>query len=47
MLYDMEKDPQQFTNLAGKSDYVDIDKGLQKRLDARIALARKAQQPNR
>ncbi len=42
MLYDMEKDPQQFTNLADKPEYADILKELETRLDARIAEAKKA-----
>jgi hypothetical protein len=40
MLYDMEKDPKQFTNLAGRSEYAEIEKRLQTRLAARIALAK-------
>jgi len=40
MLYDMEKDPKQFKNLAGRNEYAEIEKNLRKRLDARIALAR-------
>ena len=46
MLYDMEKDPKQFKNLAGRSDYAEIEKSLHKLLDARIALARNARMSN-
>ncbi|MCB9511955.1 MAG: sulfatase [Deferribacteres bacterium] len=42
MLYDMENDPQQYTNLAGKSAYAEVEKGLKKRLTERIAQARSA-----
>jgi len=39
MLYDMEKDPGQFTNLAGKPAYAEIESELKQRLDERMAQA--------
>lgn len=43
MLYDMENDPQQFTNLSGKTEYAGMEEDLRKRLEERIALARKSE----
>ena len=40
-LYDMQKDPLQFTNLAGKAQYADIEKRLRARLEERIKAAGK------
>ncbi len=40
MLYDLEKDPEQYTNLAGNSDYASIRKRLHKRLMQRIEAAK-------
>ena len=42
MLYDMNKDPRQHTNLAGKAKFAKIQAQLQARLNARIADAREA-----
>lgn len=39
MLFDMEKDPQQFTNLAGQSEYEGTVRALHERLMARVAEA--------
>jgi hypothetical protein len=41
MLYDMEKDPRQFTNLAGRPEHAEIEKGLRKRLESRIESAKR------
>jgi arylsulfatase A-like enzyme len=41
MLYDMDKDPQQFTNLAGRPEVAEIEKTLNDRLDRRLAEARR------
>jgi hypothetical protein len=40
MLYDMEKDPEQYTNLAGNPDYASIKMRLHERLLKRIDTAR-------
>ena len=42
MLYDMEKDPKQFTNLAGKNELAKVEQILRKRLNERIEAAKKA-----
>ena len=47
MLYDMKKDPKQFNNLAGKHEYAEIEKSLQKRLEARIDEAENARISNK
>ncbi|MEO0415076.1 MAG: sulfatase-like hydrolase/transferase, partial [Verrucomicrobiota bacterium] len=39
MLFDMETDPQQFTNLSGNPDYAEIEKTLHDQLQARIKAA--------
>ena len=39
MLYDMQADPKQFTNLSGKPKHADVEQGLRKRLHARITAA--------
>lgn len=41
MLYDMEKDPRQLTNLAGRPEVAKIEKTLNERLDQRLAAARR------
>lgn len=41
MLYDMEKDPRQFTNLAGRPETADMEQRLNDRLDSRLAEARR------
>ncbi len=43
MLYDMEIDSKQYTNLSGNPEYHDIENTLQKRLYARIAIAKDQQ----
>ena len=35
-LYDMEKDPKQYTNLFNKPDYAEILAGLQQKLKAKL-----------
>ena len=40
MLYDMEKDPEQFTNLSGLPDYAEIEQALHQRLQQRIEEAK-------
>ena len=42
MLYDMEKDPRQFTNLAGRPEYAEIEKQLRERLESRVQAAKGA-----
>ncbi len=41
MLYDMEKDPRQFTNLSGKPEFAAVEKVLNTRLDQRLDEARR------
>ncbi|NDV61595.1 sulfatase-like hydrolase/transferase [Puniceicoccales bacterium CK1056] len=40
MLYDMQEDPEQFTNLVGNRDYSEIEGFLRKRLEERIQSAK-------
>jgi iduronate 2-sulfatase len=42
MLYDMNADPKQYTNLSGDPEFADVEGKLQKRLAARVASAREA-----
>ena len=41
MLYQMEKDPHQFNNLAGRPEFAGIERDLNRRLDQRLAEARR------
>ena len=41
MLYDMEIDPAQYTNLAGHAEFAAIQKQLHERLMERIELAKR------
>ena len=42
MLYDMQADPKQFTNLSGKPEHAEVEQGLRTRLHARIAVAKQS-----
>ena len=39
-LFDCEEDPEQFTNLSGRSEYADRQSAMAKRLDAKLAAVR-------
>ena len=40
-LYDMEKDPKQYSNLVGNTDYAEVLAGLRKRLSAKLSSVRR------
>lgn len=41
MLYDMQADPKQYTNLSGKPEYAEVEQALRERLHARIEAAKR------
>jgi len=41
MLYDMQRDPKQYTNLAGKAAHAEVEQALRERLHARIEAAKR------